>query len=270
MKKLALFFILFFAIFTIYSCSDTGNEMPVNSSTNNEFSDMVLPNFNDIIWDEVSGGTIDEEFSIISFQNNSTETNSKGSSIQCGDDDGGNGDGEHHDNDDDGDDDHHGDGEHRDDDDDDGDDDHENNGCAYGTILHQLNLAKYQKDQIYQFKKEFHDCVNYARSHYQDEKGLVLKNSEQQRKEIIKGWKNGDYSRDVANEKLKNLQNETKQQIEDLKVAFKAAVADCLCTFLKAIVSVLDDVQRETFITWVENNHCINIECNLREGLPEN
>ncbi|OGU10690.1 MAG: hypothetical protein A2X61_04960 [Ignavibacteria bacterium GWB2_35_12] len=244
MKKLALYFILSFSIISllaIYSCSNEGNEIPTNNSVDNEFSDMVFPNFNDIIWDEVSGGTIDEEFSIISFNYNTTETNSKNPGTQCGDNNG-----------------HHG----------DGDDDHENNGCAYGTILHQLDLSKDQMHQIFDFKKEFHHCVNEARRNYQHEKGLVLKDAQQQRKDIIHQWKNGDITRDEANELLHNLAADTKQQIEDLKAAFKAAVGDCLCTFLKNIVSVLEGEQIETFITWVENNPCIDIECNLREGAP--
>lgn len=258
MKKLAFYFILSFSLISlaaIYSCSNESSETPTNISTNNEFSDMVFPDFNDIIWDEVNGGTIENEFSIISNQYNSSETKSKESSIQCGDGEG-----------------HHGDGEHHDDGDDDGegDNEHENNGCAYGTILHQLNLAKDVKDQIFQFKKDFHACVNDAREHYQHEKGLILKNSEQQRKEIIHLWKNGTYSKDEAMTLLENLKADTKQQIADLKAAFKAAVGDCLCTFLKAIVSVLDDVQKETFITWVENNPCIDINCDLRGGANNN
>ncbi|MCL5991866.1 MAG: hypothetical protein M1419_07165 [Bacteroidetes bacterium] len=249
MKKSVLFFLLSFSIISllvISSCSEGGNEIPVNNSVDNEFSDMVFPNFNDIIWDEVSGGTIDEEFSIIPYYNNkSIVSNGKESSIQCGDDDS-----EEHN----GDDDHH------------GDCDNDHHGCCYGTILHQLNLTKDQKNQIYQFKKEFHHCVHDARENYEDAKDAIIKNAHQLRKEIIHKWKNGDITKDEAKALLAQLKADTKQLIADLKATFKAAVGDCLCTFLKAIVSVLDDVQKETFITWVENNNCIDINCDLRGG----
>jgi len=83
-------------------------------------------------------------------------------------------------------------------------------------------------------------------------------------------WKDGTYTKDEAMALLQNLKADTKQQIADLKAAFKAAVGDCLCTFLKAIVSVLDPTQKEIFITWVENNPCIDINCDLRGGAPQN
>jgi hypothetical protein len=252
MKK-SLFFLLalsLISLLAINSCNDKGNVISVNNSADKTFSNMVFPNYDDIIGEQVSGGTIEEGFSIILFKNNSTSSKSKESKIQCGDKNGG----------------HNGDK----DDDHDGENEDDHDGCAYGTILHQLDLSKDQKDQIFQFKKNFHDCVDAARDNYQTQKGIVLHDANQQRKDIIKQWKDGTITKDEAKTLLENLETATEQQIKDLKTAFQAAVGDCLCTFLKNIVSVLDPTQKETFITWVENNKCINVNCYLRQGPPAN
>ena len=218
-----------FSLLAFYSCSNKGNEMPVSNSTDYEFSDMVFPTFGDILGEEVIGGTIDTDFDI-SLKSSS---NSKSSQIQCGDHDGY----------------------------------HHRRGCAYGTILYKLHLTKDQKTQIFQFKKAFHSCVNDARRYYQSEKGKALKASCLNRKEIIKKWKDGEINRAEACNQLKTERNSLKSQIGDLKADFKAAFADCLCTFLQNIISVLDKTQNATFITWVSNNDCINAyNCDLDGG----
>ncbi|TAL67231.1 MAG: hypothetical protein EPN82_14750 [Bacteroidetes bacterium] len=246
MKKTLRYVLFSFALislFAISSCNEKGNNIPTNSSVNYEYSQMVFPSFDKITGENVTGGTIIEGFSII--QNHSSKTTeSKQSKIQCGDGDG------HHD---DGDDEEH---EGEDDEDDDG-------GCHYGTILSQLNLTDAQRTQIHQFKEEFEDCVEFAEENYESAKHTLLADANQQRQDILQQLENGSISDTQAQEQLQNLKASVLQQIADLQQQFQAEAGNCQCSFLTNIISVLDDIQKAAFISWIESNNCNNINCDL-------
>ncbi|MBI5323745.1 MAG: hypothetical protein HZB41_00410 [Ignavibacteriae bacterium] len=244
MKKslIAIFFsLIIISLFAISSCSDTGSNAPTKVSVNNEFSDMTIHTYHNITGDEVNGGNIEKEFSIINPYN--SKSNDKSSKIQCDDGDG------HHD---DGDDDHE------------GEDEDDEDGCHYGEIFYQLNLTDAQRFQVHEFKEAFEDCVESAEEIYENAKETIILNANQQRNDIKQQLENGTIDQAQAYALLQNLKAETMQLIADQKAVFKAAAADCLCNFLKNIISVMDDFQKETFITWVETNSCIEINCDLR------
>ncbi len=118
-----------------------------------------------------------------------------------------------------------------------------------GRILFQLNLTDEQKEQIKGFILEYRDCVKQALQALRESERAIIQNANEQRRQVLDSLKNGFYDRQTAWQRLRQINEETRQALMNNPVRETALqqLKDCYNTLIENIKSVLTDEQKALF-----------------------
>lgn len=123
-------------------------------------------------------------------------------------------------------------------------------------ILKELNLTERQQAAVKGFMKEYCDCIS---THLKRAKGINkfhLDRANITYEELLKAYKSGKITKVEFHEKLKALNNRTKEDIrkDNDKRTEMEIMKKCEASLFRNISSVLDNTQQDKFHRWVKNH----------------
>lgn len=118
-----------------------------------------------------------------------------------------------------------------------------------GRILVQLNLTDEQKEQVKTFLLEYRDCVKGALQTLRESERAIIQSANEQRRQVMEDLKNGVIDRQTAMERLRTINQETRQALMENPVREQVMqqLKDCFDTLINNIKSILTDEQKALF-----------------------
>lgn len=114
-----------------------------------------------------------------------------------------------------------------------------------GMLLRMLELDSAQRLLVKGFFEEFEDCVKEYRIALREAQRAIIENANAQRRAIMESLKAGEITREQAWQALKELREQTRQEMETNEdiVAAREGIKDCHDALLENIKSILTPKQ---------------------------
>ncbi|MBS3945083.1 MAG: hypothetical protein KGZ42_06255 [Melioribacter sp.] len=130
----------------------------------------------------------------------------------------------------------------------------------FGLIFRRLDLTEAQVTDIRALMKTYHESLKPLLKEFQDANKEIVKAANEKRKVIMDDLKNGVITRQQANEKLRILNNETKQQIKNNPASIR--ITNQICQLNKKL---MDDIKAlltsEQVVKWDQMTKRIQFPC---------
>ncbi|MBM2813288.1 MAG: hypothetical protein HW421_50 [Ignavibacteria bacterium] len=134
----------------------------------------------------------------------------------------------------------------------------------FGRLLHALNLTDRQKAHIVVFHKGFRDCNERIMHALRESEKEIIDHANRARHYVLQQLKEGKIDRQVAHQKLREINARTRQALHDNPARERARLAlhDCFCNMLRQIRSILTEEQLPLFDTWMRQyaKHCLHTD----------
>ncbi len=129
-----------------------------------------------------------------------------------------------------------------------------------GLIFRRLDLTEAQVTDIRALMKTYHESLRPLLVAFQDANKEIVKAANEKRKAIMEDLKNGVITRQQANEKLRILNNETKQKIKDNPASIR--ITNQICQLNKKL---MEDIKAlltsEQVVKWDQMTKRIQFPC---------
>jgi len=114
-----------------------------------------------------------------------------------------------------------------------------------GMLLRMLELDSAQRELVKGFFEEFEDCVKEYRIALREAQRAIIENANAQRRSIMEALKAGEITREQAMQALRQLREQTRQEMEtnEVIVAARQGIKDCHDALLENIKSILTQKQ---------------------------
>ena len=128
------------------------------------------------------------------------------------------------------------------------------NGRHLFRILRLLQITPEQVEEVRRFMQAHRDCVKEPHKAFREAAAPYLQAANEQRREILARFRNGEITREEAKELIKQVNIETREAIQNdpLVQAAQEEICACKITLLDNIASVLDERQIIIWNAWVE------------------
>mgnify|MGYP005847655081 CR=1 FL=1 len=130
----------------------------------------------------------------------------------------------------------------------------------FGLIFRRLDLTEAQVTDIRALMKTYHESLRPLLVAFQEANKEIVKAANEKRKAIMDDLKNGVIIRQQANEKLRILNNETKQQIKDNPASIR--ITNQICKLNKKL---MEDIKAlltsEQVVKWDQMTKRIQFPC---------
>lgn len=129
-----------------------------------------------------------------------------------------------------------------------------------GLIFRRLDLTEAQVTDIRALMKTYHESLRPLLKEFQDANKEIVKAANEKRKAIMDDLKNGVITRQQANEKIRILNIETRQQIKDNPESIR--IRDLICQLNKKL---MEDIKAlltsEQVVKWDQMTKRIQLPC---------
>ncbi len=129
-----------------------------------------------------------------------------------------------------------------------------------GLIFRRLDLTEAQVTDIRALMKTYHESLRPLLVAFQDANKEIVKAANEKRKAIMEDLRNGVITRQQANEKLRILNNETKQKIKDNPASIR--ITNQICQLNKKL---MEDIKAlltsEQVVKWDQMTKRIQFPC---------
>lgn len=118
-----------------------------------------------------------------------------------------------------------------------------------GRILVQLNLTDEQKEQVKAFLQEYRDCVKEALQALRESERAIVQAANEQRRQVMEDLKNGLIDRQTAMERLREINQTTRQALMENPVRERTLqqLKNCFDNLINNIKGILTDEQKALF-----------------------
>lgn len=129
-----------------------------------------------------------------------------------------------------------------------------------GFIFRRLNLSESQIAETKVLMKAYHESLKPLVKEFADANKEIVKAANEKRKAILEDLKNGVITRQEANEKIKNLNIETREKIKNNPVSIR--IKDQICKLNKKL---FDDIKglltADQLVKWNEMTKRFQFPC---------
>lgn len=126
-------------------------------------------------------------------------------------------------------------------------------GMHLGRILRTLNLTEDQVTQVRAFLQDYRTCIKEPIQLFREANREIIQNANQERRQIRQAFQNGELTRDEAKAKLQELNERTRQALQQSaeNLGIPQAICDCKLALLENIGGILDADQKAAWDEWI-------------------
>jgi Spy/CpxP family protein refolding chaperone len=124
-------------------------------------------------------------------------------------------------------------------------------GLRLGLVFHKMDLTEDQKDSVKIFFDENRDCISTPIQQFREAAKEIMEAKKLALDAIRDSVKAGELTREDAREKIKLINDQTREEIENNEACVEARDAMCACNtnMMENITSILDEDQ---FLIWTD------------------
>ncbi|MFQ5707809.1 MAG: hypothetical protein ACE5HO_10195 [bacterium] len=128
-----------------------------------------------------------------------------------------------------------------------------NSGNHLGQILRELELSEAQRSQVREFMSEHRDCIQEPLRAFREANREIIQAANEARQAIIDSLRSGALDRAQAQERIRALNNRTREAIRNnpASQATQQALCDCQLALFDKVRSILNETQQAKWDAWV-------------------
>ena len=122
-------------------------------------------------------------------------------------------------------------------------------------ILRRLNLSEEQIALVREYMQAHKDCVEEILTALRESEREIMQSAREERQAIMLQLQNGEITREEANALIRQLNQATREALQNnpVRLEAEAALEDCREAFFASIREILTEDQQLLWDEWVEN-----------------